>query len=357
MHTPNSLLKKIAGLQSVGDQYFQAGLFPSYRYHHHLPYKRPDNNIFFTASITFILQSLQDKLSSEDQTIASNIAKKAVACYPAYQNKNGLKTYGFWQNHPPHHFPHGRIMSRLDHFLVPDDIDDTAMVYLTTNPTADELHWLKAKLDQHANLSNRMNLTTPRKYRRLSVYSTFFGKNMAIQFDFCALCNLMYLIFKHKMPFERRDEDTLLFLSEVIASNDHLNQPYYVAPNYGKATLILYHAARLCQSFNHPALNQIRGKMTTDLRHLAGLVTDPGDQLLVAIAQLKLGQKPLPISKPERLEGAISFFLAPMLSAYEGLIARKLAPNSWFHLHYWCKAYYWCLVLEYEVLQLGSIES
>lgn len=200
MHTISNLLRKIAGLQSKGGHHFQAGIFPSYRYHPHLPYQRPDNNIFFTASIAFILQSLQNKLSTDDQAIASSIVEKAIACYPAYQNKDGLRTYNFWQNHPPQHFPYGQLMSKLDHFLIPDDIDDTAMVYLTTDPAPHELHWLKAKLDQHANLSYRMNLTTPRKYRHLKAYSTFFGKKMGIQFDFCALCNLMSLIFKHKMP-------------------------------------------------------------------------------------------------------------------------------------------------------------
>jgi len=358
LYTTSDLIKKLANLQSSGDQYFQKGLFPSYRFHHHLPYLRKDNNIFFTASIIFILQNLLHHLSSGDRKIVSGIIEKGVGCYPFYQNKNGLMTYNFWQNHPIKHFPNGYFMSKLKHFVIPDDIDDTALIYLTNNPTKEDLHWLKLKLSQHANLSDRMNLSCPVKYRHLKVYSTFFGKNMPIQFDFCALCNLMYLAFKYDLQINKHDEDTLFFLNQVLQSNDHLNQPFHVAPNYGKSTLILYHAARLCESFDHPALQTMRRKILIDLPHMAGLVKNNSeDQLLVAIAQLKMGQKPLPIQQPEIENVPVPYFFAGMLNAYEGWLARKLAPNSWFHLYYHCRAYYWCLMLEYEVLRQQKLPS
>ena len=178
------LIERIALCQSRGDKFFPEGIFPSYRQNNYLFYKRPDTNIFYTATIVFILNQIKHKVSEKSQTIIKEITEKAIKNYPDFQNKDGLKTYNFWQTKPSKHFPNGFIFRHLDHFRIPDDIDDTSLVYLTLPQSKKDVIWLKEKLKLH---------TVPSLGVGGAVYSTWFGKNMPIEFDVCALCNLMYL--------------------------------------------------------------------------------------------------------------------------------------------------------------------
>ncbi|WP_198555157.1 hypothetical protein [Siphonobacter sp. SORGH_AS_0500] len=142
----DSLIERIAVLQSTGDATYVAGLFPSQRLKKELNYLREDSNIFFTAITVFTLQEIRSSLSGRSQQIVDDITDKAASTYPLYQNKHGLATYNFYQTQPSHHFPNGRIMHRTQHFKLPDDVDDTVMIYLITPRSQEEHLWLKAKL-------------------------------------------------------------------------------------------------------------------------------------------------------------------------------------------------------------------
>ena len=192
-----SLLRDLASLQSEGDSIYPKGLFPSQRYHTFLPYKREDDNLFFTASVVHILEGLKSGFTSTEKFVVDTIISKGLKAYPVFRNKDGLDTFNFWQTKPSKHFPNGWFMHRFKHFQIPDDVDDTALVLLTESAGKKRVALLREKLKQHANLAYKRAFNPLRKYHDLKCYSTFFGKKMYIEFDLCVLSNLMRLILIH----------------------------------------------------------------------------------------------------------------------------------------------------------------
>ncbi|MBL4587090.1 MAG: hypothetical protein JKX84_08565, partial [Flavobacteriales bacterium] len=121
-----ALLTELQKLQSVGNSIYPKGVFSSQRYHPFLPYKREDDNLFFTASVVHILQGIASKLTSDEAKIADEIIAPAKQSFSLFKNKDGLDTFNFWQTKPSRHFPNGRFMHRFKHFQIPDDVDDTS---------------------------------------------------------------------------------------------------------------------------------------------------------------------------------------------------------------------------------------
>jgi hypothetical protein len=279
--TIDILIERIASCQSRGDKFFPEGIFPSYRQNKYLLYKRPDTNIFYTATIVFILNQIKHKLSEKSQNFIEEITAKAIKNYPNFQNKDGLKTYNFWQTKPSNHFSNGFIFRHLDHFRIPDDIDDTALIYLTLPHKKEAVLWLKEKLKLHTAPSAQpppapkgefktgaLKKNPPLGVRggwggeaNGAVYSTWFGKNMPIEFDVCALCNLMYLFEKHQLSHNAYDEAVFVFLREVILEEKYIKNPFEVAHNYVTTPLIIYHYARLLGDFEINQLEICREKL------------------------------------------------------------------------------------------------
>jgi hypothetical protein len=342
-------LLKISELQSTGDKYYASGLFPSQRFHLYLPFEHEDNNIFFTASIVFILQNMRDKLSSEEQKLADEICRKAVVNYPDYKNKDGLDTYNFWRTDGSAHFPNGKIFSRINKVRIPDDTDDTSLIYLTLNPSREKVLWLKEKLSQHANLSKKQITNTFPEYKNLKAYSTFFGKNMFIEFDVCVLCNILYFIFQNKLPLNQHDYDSISFIRSVIEKKQYLEKPFYASHSYPSASVILYHVTRLLEKYEVPGLSEIKPKAIADLNVLIEKESDEMNKVILSTSLMRLGVKTnkVEITNPDQhTNQRWSFFHAGLLTAFENPITYNLAGNSLFHLKYKCEAHRLALILE-----------
>ena len=367
--TIRSIIQKIASLQSRGDKYFPEGIFPSYRQNKYLLYKRPDTNIFYTASIVFVLNRLKSYLSPASQTIVDEVTAKAIQNYPAFQNKDGLKTYNFWQTpkdaRTSNHFPNGYIFRHSEHFRLPDDIDDTSLIYLTSQASKEEIIRLKEKLKLHANLSEgptrkRQVKNTFKHYKALKIYSTWFGKNMAIEFDACALCNLMYLSELYQLPRNEYDLDTYEYLKGIICRKEFISHPFRVSHNYATAPLVIYHLARLLGEFSNTPLEPYR----KDLIELALLLLEiekvAMNKVLLQTSLLKLikindfdytdevadclkadSAINIPIPDPD-----FCYFLGPLLSSYEHPILQFFAPMKITQMDWKCEAHEWTLVLE-----------
>lgn len=340
------ILEKVASLQSSGDKYFAEGLFPTYRFHLYLPGTQADNSIFSTASIVFILQDIMPLLREEEKSVAQSICQKAITRYEDYRNKDGLKIYNFWKTDGSPHFPNGWLLSRMKSVRIPDDVDDTALIYLTKPSPKEDVLWLQKKLKLHANLASRQIQNTFEEYKNLKAYSTFFGKNMYIEFDACVLCNLLYLQLQHDLELDEHARDSIKYLADVIETDKHVTHPFYTAASYPKTELILYHYARLLGKFEVEGLSQLKSKIIQDLKKE---YPNPY-HILAETALLKLGQKP-EFSKTEPKEGNFYYYHAGMLTALENRLTHKLAKYQFFHLKYRCEAQYWALMLEHEVLK------
>lgn len=347
--TVKSLLSELETLQSKGDSIYPKGIFPSKRYHPFLPYKREDDNLFFTTSIIRILQGVENGFSDDEKTIFNRIKLNAFKAYPLFKNKDGLDTFNFWQTKPSRHFPNGKLMHRFKHFQIPDDVDDTALVFLTQSAEKERVSRLRKKLKLHANLASKRAFNPRPEYRDLKCYSTFFGKKMYIEFDVCVLSNLMSLILDHfdEDELNEYDHDTLEFIALVIEGNDFETLPFYSAPNYPSTELILYHVARLIPFLPARYAARIRDKVEMKVYDrqfwAAGM-----NQLLMENAAIKLGCGPAN-EKPnfEALEDRKFFFFhAGMITAFENTIAQSLAANSFFHLRYTSSALNKTLLVE-----------
>jgi hypothetical protein len=340
----DEIIRRIACLQD------ETGLFPSFRHNPAIFYRRPDTNIFFTAVTVFTLQKLRAAVAPDTRLLIDQIASRAVAAYPVFRNKDGLNTYNFWPTRPSQHFSNGYIFRHFDHFRIPDDIDDTAMVYLTTTPTPDEQRWLKEKLVQHANRSQpqRIRNTYP-DYRQLRAYSTWFGKNMGVDFDACALSNVLYCIYHYGLPPNEHDADSLAYLRSIVESGRYLAEPFRCAPHYARTSLIIYHLARLMAAFIIPELEPVRPRLIADAQSQLAKATNRVEKVLLATALGWLGE-PVPTINLDGIEqdfNTFHFFIAGLLTAYEQPWLRRFADRPLTQMRWQCEAHCWALVAEY----------
>lgn len=341
----DALIERIALCQSRGDAFFPDGIFPSYRHNKYLFYRRPDTNIFYTATIVFILNQVKEKVSAKSQTIIEHITARAIKNYPDFQNKDGLKTYNFWKTKPSKHFPNGRLFKHFDHFRIPDDIDDTALVYLTLPHSKEDVLWLKEKVKLHC---------SPLGVRGGGIYSTWFGKNMPIEHDVCALCNLMYLFEKHQLPHNEYDEAVFIFLRDVILEEKYITNAFKVAHNYATTPLIIYHYARLLGDFNIPQLEVCREKLINKIKQLIDNEFNTMNRVILETSLLKLDKGQKNTIHPQRRphspltihHSPFTYFIAGLLSSYENPILYFFAPFKITQMEWECEAHELALLLE-----------
>ncbi|WP_229247922.1 hypothetical protein [Dyadobacter sandarakinus] len=348
-----AFIDQIEKLQSKGDRYFPEGIFPAYRINTGIGYRRPDTTVFYSAVICFTLQRIRPQADAETASRIDDICKKVIQNYPDFRNKDGLKTYNFWKTRPSAHFPNGHIFRHFDHFRIPDDIDDTAFVYLTTNPHPDELTWLKQKLALHANGPNRPIRNTFPGYQQLRAYSTWFGKNMYTEFDASVLCNMLYCILHYRLPLNQHDHDSLAYIRSVIETGRYRSVPFRCAHQYPRTPLIIYHVARLIAAFDPPELTGIKPQLVDGARQILHTSTSPMDRVILSISLMRLGEAtvriPVESFTPADFRG-FYFFIAGLLTAYEHPLLYRLSVMPLFHMHWICEAHCWTLLAEYEAL-------
>lgn len=351
--------------QLIDNQFYNltelpSGIVTSYRYNPAWVYHRRDTNLFFTAISAFTLQRLMPLLTADECPLATAFVEAAVGTYPAFRHApdrdfsaeqgSPLGTYNFYATNPSRHFPNGWLMHRYRHFKLPDDIDDTAMVYLTTNPTPADLAFLHQKLARHANRTRLTIEHTFGEYRSLRAYSTWFGERMPIEFDACALANMLYCVYEYGLPIDVHASDSLMLLADLVSSDHYRTDPFRCAPNYATTPLIAYHMARLLAAHNPPLLQPIGAKLIRDMQALATKTQHPMELLLLGTSLLRLGQQPpyLDLAGIESTFSSFSFFIAGMLSAYPQL--RRLAPHPFWHIRWRCDDHCRVLLLEYLAL-------
>ena len=352
----DAFIERIALCQSQGDAFFPDGIFPSYRHNKCLFYHRPDTNIFYTATIVFILNQIKEKVSAKSQTVIKNISENAIKNYPDFQNKVGLKTYNFWKTKPSKHFPNGKIFKHFDHFRIPDDIDDTALIYLTLPHSREDVLWLKEKVKLHSAPALKEGVySIPHLEVRRLVYSTWFGKNMPIEHDVCALCNLMYLFEKHQLPHNEYDEAAFNFLRDVILQERYITNTFKVAHNYATIPLIIYHYARLLGDFKIPQIEVCREKLIVKIKHLLDNELNTMNRVILETSLLKLDKSEAVVNYQLSINNyQFTYFIAGLLSSYKNTILYFFAPFKITQMEWQCEAHELALIVERSVANLVS---
>lgn len=303
-------------------------------------YKRADDNIFALASTLFILQQYVSYLNDKDKEVFEKVQTQIQSYFPKYQNKDGRLTYNFYQTQPSGHFPNGRFMRRFDHFRLPDDIDDTALIYLTSNNTKEQTIWLKNHLseftDYYKGSSNER------------IYSTWLGKNMPKEQDVCALLNLMYLFFKHNVDLDQTDKNTLEFIGH--AADEIQNNPFKIARHYGHPALIIYHYARLMADYSYPKIDEKKDLLIRFAKELLIKEKTKLFRILLEISLLKLGEKREKTDIDFGTEKPFYSFIGAPFAPFQSPSLRFIAKNKWSQIFWKSEIHELALRLEYACL-------
>lgn len=303
-------------------------------------YRRADDNIFALASTLFILQQYTSFLSVNQKKIFEDIQAQILSFYPKYQNKDGRLTYNFYQTQPTGHFPNGRFMRRFDHFRLPDDIDDTALIYLSANYSKEQTIWLKNHLaeftDQYQGSKND------------KIYSTWFGKNMPKEQDVCALLNLMYLFFKHHIDLDQTDKNTLEFISH--SADEIQNNPFKISRHYGHPALIIYHYARFMGDYSFQILDQKKGLLIRLAKELLTKEKTKLFRILLEISLLKLGEKREKNDLDFGIENPFYSFIGAPFAPFQNPAFRIIAKNKWSQIFWKSEIHELALRLEYACI-------
>ena len=347
----DSLVQTIANLQSTGTGFYNKGIFLSQRGKHKT---KEDDNIFFSSLITFTLENIKPDLSPQSINLKDSICKKTIINYTLYKNKTGIGTYNFWQTNPPKFFPNSHYLSHHSYYNIPDDADCTTLIYLTDTSLGSNNLWLKSKLSRHANLNNSKIKSTYRKYRSYKAYSTWFGKNMPIEFDICVQSNVLYFVYQNHLALNENDSATISIIKSMILSGEYLKDAGFVSPSYKKGSVILYHLARLLGKFDIPELNDCRDIIKMDIEKELLKEPDFMEKIILSTSLIRMGGKPKPVAYPVNIEKEMQrfiFFNADLFSSHARPSIKFISKSKLFAIPFHCKAYSLALLLEFEVLR------
>jgi len=368
----SALLRDIAHRQVETGVFYKTGTFPSTRVHASRPGTfREDNNIFFTGLIGFGLRQLRPRLSGEDLARCDTILVRMQPAFACYRSRSGRPTYSFWPVDPPTLFPGdpllGGSLDRKGHML-PDDLDDTMIILEAAGEGPDSLNRaVKALMDAHANGTTGTVHTSYRRYRRLPVYSTWFGRRMPIDIDLSVLCNALYWVCERRLPFGPTDSATVLAIRDAIVRGLPVTDPAYASPHYARTPVVLYHIGRLLGRFSLPALDSLKPLLLTQTRNALASAADPMDKVLLSTTLLRLGASPasiapVPLSRPEGLQadpfsaidGDFVLFIASLSDYFRNPFRRVFLHTRFLRYEFRCTAYNRFLLLEYLTVRQAA---
>jgi hypothetical protein len=299
-------------------------------------YKRRENNVFSLASALFILQEIRPKADEETQKNIDEIAALVTPIFKLYKNKDGRETYNFYQTKPSRHFPNGYLMQHLDHFRLPDDIDDTALITFSLNTAVSDAEKLKALTESFAE-------TFPDGRK---IYNTWYGKNMPKEQDVCTILNLFYLICHHNLPLSKTDMDSFSFLIEKI--DLITSTPFEIARHYASPALILYHYARFMGRFSSP-LDTSKSRIIEIIYNVLATESVFMNRLILETSLLKLGEKRPPLDMEDLTFKNFYTFIGAPLAPFSGKIVRKLSGLKATQMFWDSEIHNKALVAEYLV--------
>jgi hypothetical protein len=300
------------------------------------------------------LDDIQPLLSHKNTSLVDSIIKKAVANYPKYKNKDQWPIYNFWQTSPSRHFPNDRILSKLRKFKLPEDFDDTSIIYLTDEHDEKETTWLKEEMKNFVNLKTHKIESTFDEYKNLQAYSTWFGQNMPIDFDICVLTNALGMVYQYQVPLNKYDSASLFLIKDMVDKNYHLSDPAYISPHYKESPVILYHLARFISKFKPEGFEGTKLQIIDDIKRELEMDNTFMENILLSTALMKLSGCPSENKLNAFSEndiGSYNFFVANMASTLSNPWKKWLGYSDTFEFPYVCEAYDYTLILENLVLR------
>ncbi|WP_066628769.1 hypothetical protein [Labilibacter marinus] len=349
MNNQMDLLYQIRELQTkTGSEQFNKGIFPSYRKNTILGIQRPDDNIFFSVSVLYILKTIYPHLAEKEKEIVDKIEGDLLPNLSLYTNKSDRNSFNFWQKLPHKHFPNGRILSRLNKFQLPDDVDTTSMVHMVSGLPYKEVERTKQALVHHVNGYRYKIQNGHQQLRNYKAYSTWFGEYMPIEFDICVLSNYLLWVNHFQFKLNEYDEETIALLIETIQQSLYLKSSFKSAPEYPKVAVILYHLSRLASSTSF--IHRVKNILIKDCWNQFNVSQNLFEKMILQTSLLKLGED-VSFDYPYQYDEEYWWFTAGLLSVYSNSIIEQLATQPLFHFRFTCPAFNLALRLENKVIK------
>jgi len=316
------------------------GSIPSFRTYPLFQIKRTDPNVFFPALIASKLLEWKHLMNSSQALRADKIVGGIVGTFPLYKSRRGRMHYNFWPSDPDLPFPNGRFLHRFDFFRLPDDIDDTALVYKALSADQNTLLTLREDIEKHFI-----------KYypQQPKLYAAWLGDKMPWVVDTCAIVNLLSL-FRGLEPteFTRQSDE---HIKKIIEEALYVTAPYKVAPYYPDTAVIAYHLARWVSEKDDTLLLSTLQKSLEEL-----LKTEKNEfrAMLYCISLMRLGASPIKSIADDRLADDLQkhpWFYGTMLSAVRPGWLQRIGQLKLFHIAHSCPAWNHTLWLEYTLLK------
>ncbi|PJJ76327.1 hypothetical protein BXY57_1937 [Thermoflavifilum aggregans] len=350
------LLRRIASRQMMYDSFYHTGMFPSYRFYAPFPGKpKHDNNIFFTALTCYTIRQLKPWLPDSLHPVADSILQRAASAYPFYQKPQHPLTYNFWPINPPEVFPNSVLLKPFRYInALPDDADDASMIWLALHPPDSIILAYHAYMAQYANTIHQPIRNTYRTYKHLPFYSTWFGKKMPVDVDFCVLCNVLTLFYSYRIPLNKYDSASIRWLNEMIGSRRYLSDAAYISPHYARPPVLIYHAARLWQTAHPEWMKPYIKQLQTDAIRCLQHTNCAMDSIILYTSLMRLGAKPEVMMQidPDRIEAieqqpCAIFFEAGFYAMLRNPFKRWFIPLGFIKYYFSSPAYVDALLLEY----------
>lgn len=351
----HTILQRIAAWQSNGNDYFRAGLFPSYRRYAWNSYlERPDENIFFTALVLFTLQDVQSALPPHQKKMIQSMLEKAKPAFAIFRHRTGRPTFHFWSNDPKKVFPNAGWMNLMDRsHALPDDMDDTVMSWLALNGSKDSAQQIHAIMQSFINGGYGKVKNTFPEYEQLPAYSTWFGKKMPVDFDISVMSNVLLFVERFNLTWTKSDSATAYMVVDAIQKKYHQTNPSFISPHYNRAPVILYHVARLLKNTKYTPLLEIKDQVIDELSSAyesASLISDRamlGTALYWLAPSKMLASKDLQGNWLKSIEQEnMVFFIANMSSMLPAKYKSSLGYMGIGKFHYYSPPYQLALFLE-----------
>ena len=349
------IINKLRLLQAQDEGPFVKGGFGSFREYRLKPgrFKR-DRNVFFTALVLMTLRELYPALSEPSRKVADSIIADAIPSFKRFKNQKGRPTFNFWSTNPPEIFPEGGFLNLYNESrALPDDMDCTSISLMALNEDdsiAEQVHRI---MQDFVNDGKKKSMPAVMPLGSRPVYSTWFGKKMAVEFDASVLCNVETMVHQYRLPLTAADSATLQYLADIIEHDHHLKDPLKTSPNYATPAIILYHYSRLMKSGQISALENFREKMARQADSLYRLSDNLVEKMMLSTALLRWGRMAPKdtISIKSSLVSAIMesrfvFFIANLGTGFPDGWKHELASGLPGRFNYYCPAYDLVLALE-----------
>jgi hypothetical protein len=354
------LLKRISEQQIKSDDYFLAGIYPSYITNKEkFSDRKKDNNIFFNGLVDYTLKEIKPLTSDADQLIIDSILSNSRLLYPKFKNQKARNSYNFWRTDTTHQYPYASFLKLFGKKItLPDDMDDTVLSLLALDAddsTAEQVHQL---MQFFVNADTNKVRSVIKDYDSFPAYSTWFGKKFPVVFDVCVLCNILTFVQKYNLQWTKADSAGLNVIVKTIENNYHITEPIYASPYYGKTSIILYHIARLMSVKEISELEALKTKLITDAANELSHSDNTIEKIILSITILKLGYTPPVIGSisatdvENRIEkNDFAFFIGNVPSYFHDTFRKYATTNHMGLFYHYCPAWNDVLLMEYLVLK------